>query len=270
MTATIKKHVEQKFPDVVNTILEQMRLNSEVDLWQDLNSFPDLVRDQTNLEHQPHVMIDIETLDLQSSAVVLSIGAVEFDLRKDMELGFIVDGRITPNVRPVTRIRSVFYAELFVPDQKNKGRTIGKGTLGFWKEQKPGLEMFRLLKDNRRDADDINKAILDNLNSRLNKPGMQVWANGTDFDLGILKSLYRDYNQTFGVPFFSQRDARTMYNMAHMIDSRVPKNKDYPTNICLHHALADAVQQVLKLQTLYHILSGKPLNLGETTSVDEF
>src|SRR5690606_12661716 len=65
-----------------------------------------------------HIMLDLETLDTASSAVVVSIGAVAFD--------------------PYTNaIGDKFYVEMTedIAEQQKKGRTISGDTVRWWMQQ---------------------------------------------------------------------------------------------------------------------------------------
>lgn len=267
MTVIIKKHIEQNWSNAREVILENMQMLGtnatheqiakapKAIIWQRYQEEP-----KTHPQTDRHMMIDIETLDTCNTAVVLSIGAVEFELHNKSELGFFKDGKISPNVKPKERILSGFYAEFDCQDQKLRGRTTSPSTLQFWKEQSPGLEQFPWLNTkwkSEKKGSEINYYILSCLAKFMSRPGTYLWANGTDFDLGILKSLFGTYKSTMPGAFFMQRDFRTIAGIAPMVNPDCLTNKQFPENKVLHHALADAIHQALKLQTNFQILSGR-------------
>ena len=68
-----------------------------------------------------HAMIDLETLDVLPTAVVLTIGGVKFD----------------PNA--IKETTQHFYYRFNVDEQLNKGRTTSKSTLDWWATQEQSV-----------------------------------------------------------------------------------------------------------------------------------
>ena len=68
-----------------------------------------------------HAMIDLETLDVLPTAVVLTIGGVKFD----------------PN--SVKETTQHFYYRFNVDEQLSKGRTTSKSTLDWWSTQEQSV-----------------------------------------------------------------------------------------------------------------------------------
>lgn len=171
------------------------------------------------------IMIDIETLDTKSSAVVLSIGAVEFDEAK---------------------IIRTFYGAIDIDSCLKKGLTVSGSTLLWWLEQNEAARM-RL-----QEPADALESVLANLQQSFNWDGAEIWANGSDFDLPILANAYRacGYNNP-PWPYFNGRDYRTVRKMF----SKRVLNECTVEPAIAHDALEDARAQVLTLQAL--IASGE-------------
>jgi hypothetical protein len=173
------------------------------------------------------VMIDIETLAVDSSALVLSVGAVYFRI---------------PALNDPPEIGDAFIAIPSIVEQLLAGRTVDRGTQLFWKQQPavasshwndPGVAQSKVFD------------MLVALKTFIPDPKTRVWANGIVFDIGILDSLYRDYKIEQPWAYNSARDARTIFNM-------LPKRTDRPDpdwvkDLIPHHPLADCKGQIIKL-----------------------
>ena len=167
------------------------------------------------------IMLDTETLDTASSAVILSIAAVEFD---DQNLG------------------RRFHQRIDIDSCLKHGLTVSGNTIAWWMDQSaearkifqtPGRPLDRILIDF---ATWIDWSKVD-----------EVWANGSDFDGPIIANAYRAIGA--GNPpwaYFKLRDYRTIRKM-------YPKdvvNKATVGPLVEHDALEDAIAQALTLQAL--------------------
>lgn len=186
-----------------------------------------------------HVMVDIETLGTTSEAVVMSIGACAGVLKPDGMFGL------------------TYYEELDVAFQANAlDRVVDGATMAWWREQLnsgtkwPGLGMLRP-KDCKRTFEDWFSGVASS------GANVYVWANGTDFDIGILKSLWG----TLPWKYNAVRDFRTLASL-------------YPqfcaNSIVSHHALDDAVSQWKQLYTclMAHFELYDPVKLEGEIDVD--
>lgn len=166
-----------------------------------------------------HHMIDIESLDTTSTAIVLSIGVVEFD---------VGDWTIT----------RAFHRVLETDTQLRLGRSQSLATKQWWAQQS----------DEARAIFDAPKFdthySLHELAGFLQ--GTQgVWGNGADFDNVIVGSLYDSYNIRRPWSFGLNRCHRTMKNFV------LPKTYVKPERIGVHHdALADAQYQFTELRNI--------------------
>ena len=185
-----------------------------------------------------HIMVDIETLDTQQSAVVLSIGAVVFD----------------PHSKA---LGETFYVE-FTDDlesQQTKGRTISADTVRWWMMQSDAAKVVFA----KRDEDDLIVKGKINVASRLSTEDglnefsyfvarnggkkVELWGNGADFDNVILGSLYEDFGIKRPWSYSRNRCFRTMKNIR-----GVPhKTERFGVH---HNALDDAITQVEHLQKI--------------------
>ena len=166
------------------------------------------------------VMVDIETLGLQPSSVILSIGAVVFD---------ISNKEIAPKD---------FYVEL---NSDQPGRTCDKSTIEWWMKQEIA----------RPEGRETVYGASDRLNFWLsavknNYPGdLEVWANGTDFDITILTHMFRSVENTIPWKYNAVRDYRTLYKLF----PEVPRPKMDSSK--KHNALEDAKHQAAHAEAIF-------------------
>ena len=157
-----------------------------------------------------NVMVDIETLDTERTAVILSIGAC--------------------TMAPFTGALT-FYEEIMIVGQEN--RTQSQGTIDWWKTQSnyPGQGIRTLpavLTSFSRDISSLRAEPI-------------IWCKGTDFDTAILSHAYKQFDMEVPWKYNSVRDFRTMKKLfpVHMV-----------SNPNAHHALGDALHQAMELKEM--------------------
>ena len=171
-----------------------------------------------------HIMIDCETLGTTASAVVLSIGAVKFDLVSD---------KIDDNG---------FYASVSIDSNLDYGRRIQEGTLLWWLKQDISAQtVFHEEKVNLADA-------LVDLSDWIDSDDYTVWSNGADFDIPMLTHAYSQVQVEVPWKFYNCRCYRTYKNLPGAKNIRVP-----PLGV-KHNALSDAYQQAQTLQAIHAAL----------------
>ena len=171
-----------------------------------------------------HIMLDLETLDTKSSAVVIAIGAVRFDT-SSRALG------------------EKFYA---VPGdwstQQKYGRTISGDTVEWWLKQE--REAQQALIGSPVTTAEALSSFIDFIGG---DKEVQIWGNGADFDNIILGTLYQDMGFKMPWSFSRNRCYRTMKSLG-----VGPKKA---MRIGTHHnALDDAVTQATHLQEIMEAL----------------
>jgi hypothetical protein len=182
-----------------------------------------------------HIMLDLETLDTVSSAVVISIGAVAFDPYTN-ELG------------------DKFYVELTddVSGQQKHGRTISGDTVRWWMQQ--DVLAKRVFADPPPDGVERVSTL-----EALSRFGLfvaangdrdvELWGNGADFDNIILGSLYDAFGLRKPWSYSRNRCYRTMKNIG--IGPRKPRVREGVH----HNALDDAITQATHLQEIFACLN---------------
>lgn len=186
------------------------------------------------MAHPNHLMVDIETLDTQPSATVLSIGACTFDPHQPVQSGEHHDDVYN----------STFYQVISAESNQAAGRTISAGTVMWWMSQE---------KDAQAKLFERPVTLVSALTDfriwvqNLNPLPHWVWANSPSFDLTILRSAFSSVNAgRFPFGFWAERDVRTIKHLAWPNDE-VP---DY--RIGTHHGALDDAKSQAKLVRMAH------------------
>lgn len=172
------------------------------------------------------VMIDIETLSLDSDALVLSVGAIEFHCSLPEDQG--------------PWYGDEFFATPSIIEQLLLGRSVQQGTQMFWKNQD------RAVQDHWA-GPAVNQIKVGEMLTNLYhfvEGAPRVWANGSVFDIGILESLYKQFKIAVPWKYNAVRDARTAYDL--MPDN--VRTFNGPVHECIaHHPLGDCRSQIMRL-----------------------
>lgn len=164
-------------------------------------------------------MVDIETLSVHPDATVLSIGAVAFD--------------------PVIGLAPVSF-ESTLDRAQQKGRRIDSDTVAWWisqAEENPGAaSVFH-----ERRLEPVEHALrrLTEYYNHWCTEDSGVWANGPDFDLVILRSLYQDLDSKPPWTHKQHRCYRTLRGFAQEAGLEI----NIKPNLKPHNALSDAQYQ---------------------------
>ncbi|MBS0454031.1 MAG: 3'-5' exoribonuclease [Proteobacteria bacterium] len=172
-------------------------------------------------------MVDLETLGTTASAVIMSVGAVKFDL--------------TTNEIDETG----FYASISIDSNLDLGRRIQEDTLMWWfKQDAAAQKVFNEPKVS------LESALVD-LSDWIGTTDYLVWSNGADFDIPMLAHAYSQIMVEVPWKPYSARCMRTYKNLPGADRVRIEKAG------ISHNALADAINQVRQLQAIHAALFGK-------------
>jgi hypothetical protein len=174
-----------------------------------------------------HIMVDLETLGTAADAVILSIGAVRFDLESEQ-----MDD-------------AGFYASISIESNLAAGRRIQEDTLCWWlKQSAAAQQVFHEPKIELH-------AALDNFAEWVGDPTHFMWSNGADFDLPMLAHAYRQASCPAPWRFYDSRCMRTYKNLPQAKTVSVKR-------IGVHHnALSDAIYQACAVQAIHKELTKK-------------
>lgn len=180
-----------------------------------------------------HLMIDIETLDTKPTAVVLSVGACQFELETG-EIG------VQYNSGP-----------LVINTQLQAGRTISENTLRWWMQAEQEAARASSFGSNVVHVSGALNALRD-----LADENTIVWGNDPAFDCVILEDLYRTmWSCEAPWKFYNRQCVRT-YRRLPGADA-VPRVKP----VVAHDPLADAVAQAQHVCAIYaHLFGGRHAN----------
>lgn len=169
-------------------------------------------------------MVDLETLDVKSTATVLTLGAVRFDPYSD------------------TPMREL-YLRVDIDSQDKLGCTVDDNTLDWWKKQDVSVmeEAF-----NPRDRIPIHEVI--NQFHALAWNCDAFWSHGATFDLMILQNLYDRLGRAYPWQYWQMRDTRTLFDIGY--DPEMPQDQK-------HNALEDAKRQAVGVRNIYKKLNYK-------------
>lgn len=164
-----------------------------------------------------HTMLDIETLDTSPTAQILTIGACRFDPNKKSN--------------PV----ATYYVRLNIDEQEKIGRTINENTLRWW-----GQQSKEVIEDTFADErTDIKTALLEFREFVLGSS--KVWAQGPQFDMVMIESLYKQYNMNHPWSHSNVMDSRTLFKL-------MPEDPRDKYTFEAHNALQDAIFQAKCVQ----------------------
>lgn len=181
------------------------------------------------------LMIDLETLATTADAVILSIGAVPFDL----EAGTVSE--------------EGFYVSVSVDSNLDYRRRISEDTLIWWmKQEAAARNVFMEAKVALPDA-------LVQLSEFIGDSSPRPWSNGADFDLPMLAHAFTQQNMEVPWKHWDSRCFRTYKNLPGA--KAVPA----PASGVKHNALSDAYNQAQHVVAIHKAIFS-PTPVTKTTS----
>lgn len=182
-----------------------------------------------------HLMVDMETMGNSPHAPIVSIGAVFFD--------------------PSTgNTGAEFYQVVSLESSMSFGMKPDASTIQWWLKQSSEArsailvdEAMGLLKTLELLADYIAE------NAANGSHAVQLWGNGCSFDNVILRRAYALTDTPFAVPFWNDRDVRTMVELGKSVG--INPRYDIPFEGDMHNALSDARHQVKYVSAIWQRLT---------------
>ncbi|WP_218659360.1 exonuclease, partial [Citrobacter portucalensis] len=178
-----------------------------------------------------HLMVDMETMGNSPDAPIVSIGAVFFD--------------------PSTgNTGAEFYQVVSLESSMSFGMKPDASTIQWWLKQSSEArsailvdEAMGLLETLELLADFIAE------NAANGSHTIQMWGNGCSFDNVILRRAYALTDTPFAVPFWNDRDVRTMVELGKSVG--INPRYDIPFEGDMHNALSDARHQVKYVSAIW-------------------
>ena len=174
-----------------------------------------------------NIMLDLETLGTNPGCVVLSIGAVEFDMNG---------------------IKGEFHAHIDLDSSIDAGLVMEPRTVMWWFDQSKEAQTA-LLEADTVSLGDALEALIDTFEWE----DTRVWANGAGFDFPILKAAFDAVGINAPWTFYNEMDMRTMKNL---VGKEVFDKLRVRPSIA-HDALDDARAQALTLMNIINWINGE-------------
>lgn len=181
-----------------------------------------------------HFMVDLETLSVNSNAVICSVGIVEFTFNKPY-----------PDC-----CKRMYYQTIDLQSCLDNGFEINAETLTWWLNQpdKTRLEI------NKKDSKHI-KTVLEEISvfmfNNCSENKSFIWGNGSSFDLGILSNAYHKLKLPVPWKFWNERDVRTLVAFVPDIKKLIKNEGNF------HLPLDDCLYQIKYCIEIFKILQNK-------------
>lgn len=182
-----------------------------------------------------HLMVDMETMGNSPDAPIVSIGAVFFD--------------------PSTgNTGAEFYQVVSLESSMSFGMKPDASTIQWWLKQSSEARSA-ILVDGAMGLREVLELLADFIaeNAANGSHSVQVWGNGCSFDNVILRRAYVLTETPFAVPFWNDRDVRTMVELGKSVG--INPRFDIPFEGDLHNALSDARHQVKYVSAIWKRLT---------------
>jgi hypothetical protein len=162
------------------------------------------------------LMIDIETLGTDSNCVILSMGAVPFNI----ETGEISNNR--------------FYQKISLKSSLANGFEINPDTLKWWVNQDNNV--FKEAISGKESIEDVLLYFNTFVKENFPKKNFFTWGNSARFDLGILHHAYRKLNIDVPWQHYYENDVRTLGSRRRDLkDAEIfTGTKHNPVDDCIH------------------------------------
>ena len=167
------------------------------------------------------VMLDLETMSIDSNAAIVAIGAVRYTTNDNM-LG-------------------QFYRVVSLESSVEAGLDMDACTVGWWlRQSEEAREIFT-----GRNSVSIEQALKDFSSWVLDTD--EIWGNGVDFDNVILTKAYKKCNMNVPFSYRANRCYRTLKNLFPQIE--LEREGTY------HNALDDAISQAKHLAMILRAMN---------------
>lgn len=177
---------------------------------------------------KPQIVIDLETLDVQPSAAILTVAAVEID----------------PTQTGEDLFRRSFFARVELPQP---GRTLDQQTAEWWKAQSAEAYADAFTQEGREDLG----CVVIELNHWLAESDAPIWGNGSDFDNAILRHAFGQHGLAW--PYRRNRCLRSLRGVLQDLELSPSPTPEFEG--VKHRAMDDARHEARELAALLHALT---------------
>lgn len=194
-----------------------------------------------------HVMIDLETLSLKTNAAIIEIAAKEFNPNKDVMVTY-----------------NAFHLFVDAASCAMYGMDFDRNTIAWWASQEKSLKgRFDTFRNDCPIGYALGK-LTEFLRNTAPDGDVTVWSQGSDFDIAVLKTAYRNVlGKEFPVMYRNVRDARTYF--LGIVDAKKPEVQD-PFKLVesedeKHTAQGDVDWAIKAVQYAYDLLTDANIEL---------
>lgn len=172
----------------------------------------------------PNIMIDIETMGIETNSALISLGAVRFD--PHATVGEVIDS---------------FYVAIDLTSSVNAGLKISPSTVMWWMNKDRDAAREQLLSENHVDIESALIGFAD----WYGPESLPTWGNGATFDNVIVANAMKLCGLPVPWKYYHERCFRTLKNLVPLVNA-VPQ----PAGVA-HHALYDALYQTYQTQMIF-------------------
>lgn len=187
-----------------------------------------------------HVMVDIETMGTDRDAAVLAIGVVPFNLHREACL--------------VALPFEMWVGRTSLAANLALGRAVDGSTIEWWLRQSDAARAALLVEPRYLSVHQMASSLRSFLVCGLMDPDLHVWAKPPQFDLEILRSLFKDVVVDWPCSRRLERDSRPLLDLAKLNGW----DECFPSPTVEHGALEDAVEQAEQVVRIYRRINGWP------------
>lgn len=164
------------------------------------------------MENLGNLMIDIESFGNKSKGALVSIGAVEFDM-KTGEIG------------------KVFYEKCSLQSSIDAGLNVNGDTINWWMNQSD--EARKEVTSGNQSLSKLLWKFTEFVQS-LKPSDLEVWGNSNRFDMGLLEDAYESINKKIPWKYVNERDVRTLvsFNPEIKKNTKFEGTKHNPVDDC--------------------------------------
>lgn len=183
-------------------------------------------------ETDKHIMIDLETLGTRSNAVILSIGAVQFDLKGNVEV--------------------ILHRGVSIDSCLEAGLQVDADTIKWWMQQdKANIDRLMSLPNYPLELVlvELRERIKGLDIERWNTMGnisYYVWSHGNNFDPVILENAYRAVGQKVWWKYNCVRDTRTLFDVVGYKYTAKGGHDALEDAVNQAHGVVNAYQQLMR------------------------
>lgn len=175
------------------------------------------------------VMIDLETMGTKSKSLIVSIGAVFFDINTG-EQG------------------ETFHQFIEMQDSIDCGLVVTGDTFKWWLQRNDDAR-YKLVEglDDAAPLRQVLHNFIGFITSNIEIDDIRPWGNGASFDISLLEDAYEQIMVPAPWRFYNVMDCRTM----EMAASHLVTRKSIPRQGTHHSALDDAKYQATYISAMY-------------------